>query len=67
MGEPVTATPILTLPGWMVDRRAPANSVHVLNPKEIAKLCDNKQPNLSDNFVKRICYQLEERCKLTFE
>jgi hypothetical protein len=67
VGEPVSATPILTLPGWMVDRTAPGNGVHVLNPKEIVKVCDNKERNLSDNLVKRICYQLEERCKLTFE
>jgi hypothetical protein len=65
VGEPVSAMPILTLPGWMVDRKAPGKGVHVLNPKEIAKLCDNKAPNLSDNLVRRIGYQLEERCKLT--
>jgi hypothetical protein len=67
VGETVCATPILTLPGWMVDRKAPGNGVHVLNPKEIVKVCDNKEENLSENLVKRICYQLEERCKLTFE
>lgn len=67
VGEPVSATPILTLPGWMVDRKAPGNGVHVLNPKEIVKVCDNREKNLSENLVKRICYQLEERCKLTFE
>jgi hypothetical protein len=66
VGEPVSATPILTLPGWMVDRKAPGKGVHVLNPKEIAKLCDNKAPNLGDSLVRRIGYQLEERCKLTF-
>lgn len=66
VGEPVSATPILTLPGWMVDRKAPGKGVHVLNPKEIARLCDNKEPNLSENLVRRIGYQLEERCKLTF-
>jgi hypothetical protein len=66
VGEAVSATPILTLPGWMVDRKAPGRGVHVLNPKEIVKVCDNKAKNLSENLVKRICYQLEERCKLTF-
>ena len=54
------------IPG-MVERKAAGDGVHVLNPKEIVKVCDNKEKNLSENLVKRICYQLEEKCKLTME
>src|ERR1039458_2179723 len=34
-GENVWVTPILTLPGWMVDRKVPSESLYVVNPKEI--------------------------------
>jgi len=57
-------TAILTLPGWMVDRKAPPDTVHVLNPKEIVKLCDTKKEILNANLIHRICYQLDQKCKL---
>ena len=33
--ERVVVTAILTLLGWMVDRKAPYGGVYVLNPKDI--------------------------------
>jgi hypothetical protein len=64
VGETVPVTPILALPGWMVDRRAPCKTVHVLNPKEIVNVCDSKKEGLTDNLMKRICYQLDQKCRL---
>jgi len=64
VGEPVSVTAILTLPGWMVDRKAPSKGVHILNPKEIAKVCEPKRESLNENLLKRICYQLDQKCKL---
>jgi hypothetical protein len=66
VGDPVTATAVLTLPGWMVDRKAPVKNVHVLNPKEIIKLCRG-EGRLSDNLIKRICHQLGQKCRLEVE
>ena len=67
IGDPVSVTGILTLPGWMIDRMKPPFDVNVLNPKEIIKFVDSKEQRLSENLIKRICYQLEEKCKLEFE
>ena len=64
IGKPVRVTPILTLPGWMVGRLAPNRGVHVLNPKEIPKICNSKEIILNDNLIRRICYQLDQKCKL---
>jgi hypothetical protein len=67
VGERVLVTAVLTLPGWMVDRNAASKVVHVLNPKEIAKLVDGQPENLNETLIKRICYQLDQKCKMEVE
>ncbi len=67
VGEPISATPILTFPGWMVDRKAPGKGVHVVNPKEIIKVCNGREARLDDTLIRRICYQLDQKCKLSME
>jgi hypothetical protein len=67
VGESVLVTAILTLPGWMVDRKAASKVVHVLNPKEIVKLVDGQPANLNETLIKRICYQLDQKCKMDVE
>ncbi|MDB6020048.1 MAG: Nuclease-related domain protein [Pedosphaera sp.] len=64
VGEKVGVDPILTLPGWMVNRKTQNATVEVLNPKEILNFCALKQKCLDANLIQRICYQLEEKCKL---
>jgi hypothetical protein len=64
VGEKVGVDPILTLPGWMVNRKAQNATVQVLNPKEILKFCSSQRERLDANLIRRICYQLEEKCKL---
>jgi hypothetical protein len=48
-GEKIWVTPILTFPGWWVDRKAPTDSLAVLNPKEIRKYV--------------VEHQIEQKCK----
>lgn len=67
VGDPVVVTAVLTLPGWMVDRRAPPGAVHVLNPKEIIKLCTGREEKLSENLIKRVRHQLDQKCRLEVE
>ena len=67
VGDPVPVTPILTLPGWWVDRKARPNPVHVLNPKEIRSFCGSRPLSLSSEMIRRVRHQLEEKCKLEFE
>lgn len=64
VGESVAVTPILALPGWLVDRKAPSPNVCVVNPKEIIKVCNTEQERLNENLIRRICYQLDQKCKL---
>jgi Nuclease-related domain len=68
VGDPVRVTPILTLPGWMVDRTVPRSTVQVLNPKEIrAVVCQPAGTKLSENLIKRICHQLDQKCRIEVE
>ena len=64
VGENVQSTAILTLPGWLVDRKAPATAVHVLNPKEILKMVASRPVTFSENLARRVCYQLDQKCKI---
>jgi len=66
-GEKVWVTPILTLPGWMVERMVPADGLHVLNPKEIKQVCASYSVQLSEGQVRRILHQMDQRCRLEVE
>lgn len=62
-GERVNATPILTLPGWWVERKG-KGTVNVLNPKQIREVViDNRLPLLDEKQRRRICFQLEQKCR----
>jgi hypothetical protein len=62
VGERVSVTPILTYPGWMINRTVPFNTVHVLNPKEIHGVCsDKRSKRIPDQLIRRICHQLEQK------
>jgi hypothetical protein len=68
VGDSVYVTPILALPGWMVDRSVPRSTVQVLNPKQIVKVVSNANENkLSESFIKRICHQLDQKCRIEVE
>jgi hypothetical protein len=67
IGEQVPVTAILSLPGWMVDRKAPPKPVHVLNPKEIGALCNSIRGSLEENLLKRIRYLLDQKCRMEIE
>ncbi len=63
VGEKIPVSPILILPGWLVDRQA-RGAVNVLNEKEVR----NSFPlgtTLSPELIKRIVHQLGEKCRLT--
>ena len=63
VGDPVKVSPMVTLPGWFVERKSP-NGIPVLNPKLVKFFLDSKREEaLSDSMIKRICHQLEEKCR----
>jgi Nuclease-related domain len=64
IGERIDVNAILTLPGWAVERTK-SGDVNVLRPDEIKRSFPSRprQP-LGEQQIKRIAYQLEERCRL---
>ena len=64
VGQSVKVSPILTLPGWWIERTAPPENVRVLNPKEITRIHDSKGDALDPEMTRRICYQLDQKCRM---
>jgi hypothetical protein len=63
VGDPVRVSPMVTIPGWYIDRQSP-NGVPVLNPKQVKGYLDGeKEAVLSETMIKRICHQLEQKCR----
>lgn len=62
-GENVAVTPVLALPGWLVTRKG-RGDIRVISPKEARSLVrSGKSQPLSDEKIRRIGYQLEQRCR----
>ena len=62
-GEKVWVEPILTFPGWMINRQSNNAAVHVLNPKEIAKVVLSRPARLTAQGIKQIIHQLDQKCR----
>ena len=62
-GEPVTAVPILTFPGWNVATTAAGSEVHVLAPSAIPGLVRNHPALLTPAQLDHIARQLELKCR----
>jgi hypothetical protein len=60
----VWVAPIVTLPGWLVELKAPSNGVWVLNPKQIHQACEAEPERLAEPQIRRICHQLDQKCRL---
>jgi hypothetical protein len=60
VGEPVKVQPILSLPGWYVERTA-RHGMLVVNPKNLSFLLKSK--DLSESMINRIAHQLEQKCR----
>lgn len=63
-GKNVWATPILTLPGWLVELKAPSDGLFVLNPKQIYQVCASQPEKLAEPQIRQICHQLDQKCRL---
>ena len=62
-GEEVTVHPVLTLPGWMIERTG-KGPVSVLNPKEIrALVVESGAVPLSEDQRERIINLIDEKCR----
>jgi len=65
--DQITVHPILTIPGWFVERSA-RSDVYVTNPKQVRSFVLNSAENpLTTAEIQRAVHQLEEKCKLAVE
>lgn len=62
VGEKVAVKPVVTLPGWFVDRKG-RGDVLVISGREAPSLLTVKQEPMPDSLLKRIEHQLEQRCR----
>jgi hypothetical protein len=63
VGDPVKVSSMVTIPGWYIERKSP-NGVPVLNPKQVKAYIEAKKEEvLSESMIKRICHQLEQKCR----
>ena len=67
VGERISVNPVLTIPGWWIERRT-RGDVNVLNPDEIKHSFPTrpKEP-LSEKQIQQIAHQLTERCRMKAE
>lgn len=63
-GERVLVTPLLTFPGWWVEQKAPRSDIYVMNPEQLFWHCSKEPEKLDDPQIKRICYQLDQKCRI---
>lgn len=61
VGVQVDVAPVLAIPGWWIDRKS--NSLRVYNGKNPEFLLSTSGPALSDEMLRRIAYQVEQRCR----
>jgi hypothetical protein len=63
IGEPVTVRAVVALPGWFV-KRTSSDGIPVVNPKQFTSLFKNfQQRDMSEEKIKRIVHQLEQKCR----
>lgn len=61
-GEPVEVQPVVALPGWFVSRVS-SEGIPVLNPKLLQSFISKRKQKHSEESIKRIVHQLDQRCR----
>ena len=63
VGDSIHVQPVLTLPGWYVNRKS-SDGFPVINPKNFQSvLKPNKDNKLDESMISRIIHQLDQRCR----
>ena len=64
IGEPVEVFPMISLPGFYVERKAPSDGMFVINPKQMKTVIRSKLvKNLDESKILRIVHQLDQKCR----
>jgi len=62
IGEPVSAKPVLALPGWFVERKRPDFTILYGYKKDYLNALKGKEI-LSEALIQRIVHQIEQKCR----
>ena len=63
LGLPIKVEPVITLPGWYVERTS-SYGLPVINPKKIrSTLKSSKKASLDTDTIARIVHQIDNRCR----
>jgi hypothetical protein len=64
IGEPVKVLPIISLPGFFVQRKTVADGMFVINPKQLKRVIQSQNiKNLDDKKIQQIVHQLDQKCR----
>jgi hypothetical protein len=64
IGEPVKVLPIISLPGFFVERKTVADGMFVINPKQLKRVIQSQNiKNLDDKKIQQIVHQLDQKCR----
>ena len=62
VGERVSVTPLLVLPGWYVTRTS-AEGMMVLNEKQVRTQVGRRPTVLTPKQIQQVAHQLDQRCR----
>jgi len=63
VGDSIHVQPVVTLPGWFVERKS-SNSLSVINPKQFRSILKPDKGNaLDESMISRIIHQIDQRCR----
>jgi hypothetical protein len=63
VGQPVGVQPVVTLPGWFVERTGPGG-IYIINPKQFRSILKPNPGGLLDEKLnKQIIYQIDQKCR----
>jgi hypothetical protein len=63
-GEPVEVLPIISLPGWFVERKIGYDGMFVVNPKQLKSIIKSKSIlKIDGKKIQQIIHQLERKCR----
>ena len=63
VGESIMVRPVLAFPGWFIKKTAPNNFLFLYGTYQNYKKILHGQNTLDEQLIKRICHQLEQRCR----
>lgn len=62
IGKPIMVQPVVSLPGWYVNRPEKSHKTLVFNPKEVMTI-ENRKQALNKQTIEQIKHQVGERCR----